>query len=44
LPQELRALGDSVELLLLAGHAPIRASKIRYFDDPQLRLRACLSQ
>ena len=42
LPQELRALGDATELLLLAGHLPIRAAKIRYFEDRQLRFRAKL--
>jgi type IV secretion system protein VirD4 len=40
LPQELRALGDATELLFLPGHLPIRASKIRYFSDRQLRSRA----
>jgi type IV secretion system protein VirD4 len=42
LPQELRALGETMELLLLAGHPPIRAAKIRYFEDPELRSRANL--
>ena len=42
LPQELRALDDATELLLLSGHLPIRAQKIRYFEDKELRSRANL--
>jgi type IV secretion system protein VirD4 len=42
LPQELRTLPADRQLLLLHGHAPILAEKLRYFDDPSLAARADL--
>ena len=36
-PDEIRTLPGTTELLFLAGQRPIRASKLRYYDDPEFR-------
>ncbi|MBS1994670.1 MAG: type IV secretory system conjugative DNA transfer family protein [Cyanobacteria bacterium SZAS LIN-2] len=39
LPQEVKALGEDREIVFYENLAPIRARKIRYFQDPILRRR-----
>ena len=40
LPQELKAMGDDKEILLIEGMAhPVMADKIRYFQEPAFRNR-----
>jgi type IV secretion system protein VirD4 len=39
LPQEVKELGKDAALILYEGLRPIRAEKVRYFDDPVFRSR-----
>jgi type IV secretion system protein VirD4 len=38
-PGEVMQLPPSDELLLVSGHSPVRAKKLRYFDDPTFSAR-----
>ena len=41
-PDEARRLPDDDALIFVAGHSPIYAKKIRYFQDPTFAKRAQL--
>jgi type IV secretion system protein VirD4 len=41
-PDEARRLPEDDELIFVAGHAPIYAKKIRYYDDPTFAQRAAI--
>jgi type IV secretion system protein VirD4 len=41
-PDEARRLPDDDQLIFVAGHAPIYAKKIRYFEDPTFAERAAI--
>ncbi len=38
-PGEVMQLPPDDELVLMSGHAPIRAKKARYFEDPEMKAR-----
>jgi type IV secretion system protein VirD4 len=42
-PDEARRLPEDDELIFVAGHAPIYAKKIRYYDDPTFAERAAIA-